>query len=79
MFVPNNPRVPGIGLAPQRAGSEPPHGGLVDALFARGHAIGDRSRVVVRLDTAFDRREAAVLAERQAPVGAPCGGTTAEA
>jgi len=79
MFGPINPRVPGIGLAPQRARSEPTHGGPVDALFARRYATDDRSHVVVRIATAFDRQEATPHSERRTSVGVPCGRTTAEA
>ena len=78
MFVPRNPRIPGVGVAPPWARIESPHAGLVDALFARRYATDDRSHVVVRIVTAFDRRGATPDAER-ASLGVPCGRTTAEA
>jgi len=79
MLMPKNPRVPGVGVAPQRARLESPHAGLVDALFARRYATDDRSHLVVRIATAFDRPEAIPHAERRASAGVPCGRTTAEA
>jgi hypothetical protein len=79
MFVPRNPRVPGVGVAPQRARIESPHAGLVDALFARRYATDDRRHVVVRSENALDRRVATPDAERRTSLGVPCGQTTAEA
>lgn len=79
MFEPRNPRVPGIGLAPQRDAPGSARGGLVDALFARQHVTDARSRLVVRVSAVADGGQAAPLTERRAPLGVQCGGAAAEA
>jgi hypothetical protein len=79
MFEPRNPRVPGIGLAPQRDPPGPARGGLVDARFARQHVTDAHTHLVVRVSTAADGWQATPLTERRARLGVRCGGAAAEA
>jgi hypothetical protein len=78
MFEPRNPRVPGIGLAPQRDAPGPGRGGLVDALFARQHVTDAPSHPVVRVTAGADGWQAAPLTEGRARMGVQCRGAAAE-